>query len=127
MDIFEQLEKAHNDLYSADIILKDYQKTVGELKTKIEGLERKAIEKLIEEKEQGSLGHIQGNTVYSYMRVNPKPIISDESKIPDKYFKTEKSIMKAEINKAIKDGEVIAGVTYDNGGYALTRKANLKW
>ena len=126
MDIFEQLEKAHNDLYLADICLKDYQNKVKVIKKQIEALEMKAIEKLIEEKEQGSIGHIVGNTVYSYMRVNPKPIISDESKIPEKYWKIEKSIKKSEINQAIKDGEVIEGVTFDNGGYALTRKTNLK-
>lgn len=126
MDIFEQLEKAHNDLYLADICLKDYQNKVKTIKAQIEALEMKAIEKLIEEKELGSTGHIVGNTVYSYMRVNPKPIISDESKIPEKYWKIEKSIKKAEINQAIKDGDVIEGVTYDNGGYALTRKTNLK-
>ena len=126
MDIFEQLEKAHNDLYLADIVLKDYQTKVRGIKAEIEALEMKAIEKLIEEKEQGSVGHIVGNTVYSYMRVNPKPIISDESKIPDKYFKIEKTIKKAEINQAIKDGDVIEGVTWDNGGYAITRKTNLK-
>ena len=126
MDIFEQLEEAHNDLYCADIVLKDYQNKVKEIKKQIETLEMKAIEKLIEEKEQGSVGHIVGNTVYSYMRVNPKPIISDESKIPDRFWKIEKSIKKAEINQAIKDGDVIEGVTFDNGGYALTRKTNLK-
>ncbi len=126
MDIFEQLEKAHNDLYLADIVLKDYQTKVRGIKAEIEALEMKAIEKLIEEKEQGSIGHIVGNTVYSYMKVNPKPIISDESKIPEKYFKIEKTIKKAEINQAIKDGDVIDGVTWDNGGYAITRKTNLK-
>jgi hypothetical protein len=126
MDIFEQLEKLHNDLYCADIVLKDYQSKIRVLKNQIEALEMKAVEKLIEEKEQGSVGHIVGNTVYSYMRVNPKPIISDESKIPEKYFKIEKTIKKAEINQAIKDGDVIEGVTWDNGGYAITRKTNLK-
>lgn len=126
MDIFSQLEKAHNDLYLADICLKDYQIKVNVIKSQIAALEMKAIEKLIEEKSEGSVGHIVGNTVYSYMRVNPKPIISDESKIPDKYWKIERTIKKAEINKAIKDGDTIEGVTFDNGGYALTRKTNLK-
>ncbi len=126
MDIFEQLEKAHSDLYLADIVLKDYQIKVRSLKNQIETLEMKAIEKLIEEKSEGSIGHIVGNTVYSYMKVNPKPIISDESKIPEKYFKIEKTIKKAEINQALKDGDVIEGITWDNGGYAITRKTNLK-
>lgn len=126
MDIFSQLEKAHNDLYLADICLKDYQIKVQKIKSEINDLEMKAIEKLIEEKSEGSVGHIVGNTVYSYMRVNPKPIISDESKIPEKYWKIERTIKKAEINKAIKDGDAIEGVTFDNGGYALTRKTNLK-
>lgn len=126
MDIFEELEQAQADLYCINQALADYNNRKKSISSKIENLEIKAIEKLIEEKEQGSVGHIVGNTVYSYMRVNPKPIISDESKIPDKFWKIEKSIKKAEINQAIKDGDVIEGVTYDNGGYALTRKTNLK-
>lgn len=126
MDAFEKLEKAYADLYLIDIVLKEYQERQKATKKEIADLEMKAIEKLIEEKEQGSTGHIVGNTVYSYMRVNPKPIITDESKIPDKYWKIERTIKKAEINQAIKDGDVIDGVSYDNGGYALTRKTNLK-
>lgn len=126
MDIFEKLEKAYADLYIIDIVLKEYQERQKTIKKEIADLEMKAIEKLIEEKEQGSTGHLVGNTVYSYMRINPKPIITDERKIPEKYWKIERTIKKAEINQAIKDGDVIDGVSYDNGGYALTRKTNLK-
>ncbi len=45
--------------------------------------------------------------------------VLDESKIPEKYFKIEKKIDKAEINKAVKDGEVVEGVILDNGGESL--------
>lgn len=126
MDIFEQLEKLHNDRFCADIVMKDHQTKIRQIDAQIKELELKAVDQLIEEREQGSTGHIVGNTVYAYMRVNPKPIVVDESKIPDRFWKVEKSIKKAEINQAIKNGEVIDGVIMDNGGYTLTRKANLK-
>jgi len=54
----------------------------------------------------------------SFRKVAPKPIITDEDKIPDEWFK--KSIDKTKINKAIKDGQSIEGVSMDNGGRSLT-------
>ena len=126
MDVFSELEQAHRDLDAIKAILSDYGLQKKATEKKIEGLEEKALSGLLEDKEQGSVGRIVGNTVYSLMRVNPKPIITDESKIPDKFWKIEKSIKKAELNQAIKDGEVIEGVMLDNGGYTITRKANLK-
>lgn len=46
--------------------------------------------------------------------------IIDESKIPDCFFKTEPVLMKAELNKAFKDGQDIPGTAPDNGGEILT-------
>lgn len=53
-------------------------------------------------------------------RTPPKPVISDESLIPAKFFKTPAPVLdKTAINAAAKDGEVIPGVTFDNGGISL--------
>lgn len=126
MTIFEQLENAYDKLRDLDLIITDFEIQKKEIKSEIEQLEQSALVKLLEDKEQGGAGEIVGQVVYSCMRLNPKPIISDESKIPDRFFKTERKLMKSEINKAIKDGETIEGVTFDNGGYALTRKSYAK-
>lgn len=48
--------------------------------------------------------------------VPPKPVVTDESKIPDNYIKTTTSIDKAAINAAVKNGASIPGVSMDNGG-----------
>ena len=53
-------------------------------------------------------------------RTPPKPIIADESLIPAKFFKTPPPVLdKTAINAAVKDGETIPGVTFDNGGISL--------
>jgi hypothetical protein len=50
----------------------------------------------------------------------PKPIIIDESLIPDQFKKVSYSIDKTKINEAVKNGETIPGVIMDNGGITLT-------
>lgn len=55
-------------------------------------------------------------------RVPPKPIITDKDSLPDRFIKIEKTINKGAINKAIKNGETIAGVSMDNGGVTLKIK-----
>ena len=45
--------------------------------------------------------------------------ILDESKIPDRFFKTTKTIMKADLNAAVLGGETITGAELDNGGETL--------
>lgn len=48
----------------------------------------------------------------------PKPIVTNENKVPDLYKK--KVIDKTAINQAIKEGEHIDGVSMDNGGEIIT-------
>lgn len=49
-----------------------------------------------------------------------QPVIIDESKIPDRFFKTERVLMKSEINEAVANGEVIDGVSISNGKQVVT-------
>lgn len=50
----------------------------------------------------------------------PKPMITDESLIPSRFFKTPPPALdRAALNKAAKDGEKIPGVQMDNGGISL--------
>lgn len=48
----------------------------------------------------------------------PKPVVTDESKVPDEYKK--KVIDKTAINQAVKDGKQIEGVSMDNGSETIT-------
>ena len=58
--------------------------------------------------------------------VPPKPIISDEELIPERFIKVTKSVDKSAINKAIKEGEAVAGVTMSNGDITLRIKQRRK-
>lgn len=52
--------------------------------------------------------------------VKPKPMISDEAAIPARFWKSPPPVIdKKAINDAVKDGETIPGVTFDNGGTSL--------
>lgn len=55
--------------------------------------------------------------------VPPKPIVIDESKIPDKFFRTKRELDKKLVNECFKNGEQIEGVTLDNGGYTVAFKS----
>ena len=48
----------------------------------------------------------------------PKPIVTDAEKVPDRFKK--KVIDKTAINKAVKNGEIIEGVSMDNGSESIT-------
>ena len=54
----------------------------------------------------------------SIRSIKPKPIVTDEMLIPNRFFK--RTVDKTAINKAIKDGEEVLGVSMDNGGTSLT-------
>lgn len=59
-----------------------------------------------------------------FKQVPPKPIVTDESKLPERFFRIEKKVNKTAINEAIKNGEEIEGVTMDNGGLTIAIKAH---
>jgi hypothetical protein len=53
-------------------------------------------------------------------RTPPKPIITDESLIPARFFRVPPPVLdKVAINAAAKEGEAIPGVQFDNGGVSL--------
>lgn len=53
----------------------------------------------------------------------PKPIVTDESKIPDQFWKVERKLDKSALNKAVKEGEAFDGVAMDNGGFTVSIRA----
>jgi hypothetical protein len=44
----------------------------------------------------------------------------DESLLPDRFWETTRRVNRKAIGEAMKDGEVVSGVTLDNGGVSLT-------
>lgn len=55
-------------------------------------------------------------------RVPPKLIVTDASKLPDKFFKIERVLNKALLNEEFKAGNYYEGCAMDNGGLTLAIK-----
>jgi len=55
-------------------------------------------------------------------KIPPKLIVTDESKLPEKFFKIKRELNKVELNKEWKAGNLYSGCTIDNGGYTLAIK-----
>jgi len=55
-------------------------------------------------------------------RVPPKLIVTDESKLPDKFWRVKREIDKAALNAEFKSGNFYEGCAMDNGGYTLAIK-----
>lgn len=56
----------------------------------------------------------------SITTIAPKPIVTDETLVPEKYFKNERTLVKSLINDDFKNGEAIPGVSLDNGGQSCS-------
>jgi len=52
-------------------------------------------------------------------KVPQSVIVTDESKVPEKFFKVKKELDKKSLNEAVKQGEQIDGVTLSNGGWTV--------
>lgn len=55
-------------------------------------------------------------------KIPPKLIITDESKIPERFWRVKREINKAELNREYKAGNMYEGTAMDNGGYTLAIK-----
>ena len=56
-------------------------------------------------------------------RVPPKLIVTDESKLPEKFFKIECVLNKSLLNAEFKAGNFYEGCAMDNGGITVAIKA----
>lgn len=54
----------------------------------------------------------------------PKPVVIDENLVPDRFVNLKREIRKADINEAIKNGEIIEGVSMDNGSTSIAVRMN---
>lgn len=101
-----ELEKEKREI---DIVLRALRKDEDELRERI----------FNEMQENGVLQEIVGSREYRLQNKPRAVIVTDESLIPDSFFKFSKTLNKVELNKAVKAGQEIAGVTLDNGGQIL--------
>lgn len=60
------------------------------------------------------------NATLSISNAAPSVTVSDESALPDQFWRTKREIDKTAINAAAKAGEEIPGVVVSNGGTRLT-------
>ena len=63
-----------------------------------------------------------GGVKYGLRKNPPKPFVTDESVLPEEYFRIKRELDKAKINKAVLDGTVLFGVSIDNGSISLVRR-----
>lgn len=126
MDVFVKLEQLHTEMDKVRATKERSEDILARQKQELQLLEAEALKVLLNEKDEGSKGRLVGNVVLSVKKVPPKPIITDETKIPKKFLRTKTEVDKTAINKAFKEGEAIPGVSLDNGGYTIARSANLK-
>ncbi len=56
--------------------------------------------------------------IFALQNVAKKVIITDETKVPEEYFKTTRTLDKTALNKACKEKNV-AGTSWSNGGQTL--------
>lgn len=54
--------------------------------------------------------------------VAPCPVITDESLLPERFIRTKSEVNKQAINKAIRGGEQIEGVSMGNGSVTIKIK-----
>lgn len=123
-DLFERLDRALYKNIETDNLIESLRLTINDLSARKKMLEnrkdriRQFIAFILEKTKKAK--HESAYATASLGVIAPKPIISDESKVPSLFKKTTVEIDKAAINQAIKDGADIAGVTMDNGGQKLT-------
>lgn len=61
--------------------------------------------------------------VFALQNVPRKVVVTDETKIPEAYFKTTRTLDKTKLNAACKEGADIAGTAWSNGGQTLAIRA----
>ncbi len=123
MSNFKTLYDLESELFTLECAKQGYERQIKEIKQKNEQVENTCKDDLISWKDVGHKGVIVENIVYGLKWNPPKPIVTDESKLPDRFFKIKKELSKSLVNQAIKDGEQLEGVALDNGSYSLTRTA----
>ena len=123
-DLFEALDEAIAEIDNCEIIIAGCKAKEEQIADRRKKAERRieTVRSLIEQAlvVSGEGTARRPTATLTVKDVPPKPIITEESAIPAQYWKQADPVIdKAAINKAVKDGEAIPGVTLSNGGTSL--------
>ncbi len=102
-----------NDLIALRARKKEIDFTIRQIEGEQENLKNAMIREYLEN------GLLPASDTLHIKKVPIGVIVTDESKIPDQFFKIEKKLDKKALNEAVKGGEQIDGATLDNGGYTI--------
>jgi len=102
-----------NDLIALRARKKEIDFTIRQIEGEQESLKNAMIREYLEN------GLFPASDILHIKKVPIGVIVTDESKIPDQFFKIEKKLDKKALNEAVKGGEEIDGATLDNGGYTI--------
>lgn len=115
----KELQEIEELIFLRENDLRLIENALAPLRSKQKLLQEKVV---LEMQETGCLRAECGGVSYSMMRVNPKPIIIDESAIPEDFFRVKREVNKNKINDEYKKGNTVPGVSLDNGGWTLQRR-----
>lgn len=124
-ELLEQLvrRKAEADAYDEGIGL--HIKELGQRRSRMQRRSEAAKELMFKIMEAAELPKIElAEATLSIRTGVPKVIITDESLLPEQFVKVERTPMKAEISKAIKDGQTVEGASLSNGEATLAIRMN---
>lgn len=123
-DVFELMDWALGKIADEETFQEAIASRISSLKERSKGSEGRVA------RLRGVLDALMGSTgertvrrpeaTVSLMVRKPAILEVDESLLPDQFWKETRTVSRSAINEAIKNGEVVAGVTMDNGGYSLT-------
>lgn len=124
-DLFEAIDAALAEIDECALIIDGCKAREAEFESRRLRAERRreTVRTLVEQAillaEVGTVRRPTGTLTVSL--VKPKPIVTDESAVPTKFWKQPEPVLdKAAINAAAKAGESIPGVSMTNGGSRLT-------
>ncbi len=121
------MENLFNEISELDTTIDDLKATKKNIENSIKAAEKRRqllAEKAVNEmQENGVLNTDECGYRWGVRHNPPKPIIVDDSKIPDKFWKVKREVDKSKINAACKLGESVDGVMLDNGSISLTKGA----
>lgn len=112
LDIEDKLKPLTQKASEIAGVKRDLESTLEQLR---EGVAKDMAEMGVVENEHDGL-------IFALQNAPRRVIVTDESKIPDEFFKTTRALEKKKLNDAMKDRD-IDGAAWSNGGHQLVIRA----
>lgn len=123
-DLFEAVERALAEIDECDILVEGLSAHIKKLNDRLSRVKKRAenVRGMIDQAFQMAevQSHKFSTATITTKRIPPKPVVSDESLIPSRFFAPQppKLDMKA-LGQAVKDGEDVPGASMSNGGTTI--------